>query len=275
MLTCRLHHTWNHLGQGGHQLGCGDLGEPQAFGAWGLPFRGHVGVLFPSHGDRACSGVVMTSDTVRVTDSVFLSTSGDSCAFQLVSVIRCMLRRVPGQSERGPDSSGPTPSCRPPSRRACCVHDGSGHTGAPPTGSWLRVVRQLCPALPVPPGHHRLIKEGIQSALGTAMTPTGPRPRGSLSRHPCGSRLLHTPVLFFVVLLGSPLRGNSSYTLRPKRCPARRNTHGGLGTLHSPPLPSPVLGSWRPARWAAAPSPASGETGPQGGSSLCSRQPWP
>ena len=40
------------------------------------------------------------------------------------------------------------------------------------------------------------------------------------------------------------------------------------------PLLSPVLGSWRPARWAAAPCPASGETGLQGGSSLCSRQPW-
>lgn len=171
MLTCRLRHTWNHLGQGGHQLGCGDLGEPQAF-------RGHVGALFPSHGDRARSGVVMTSDTVRVTDSVFLSTSGDSCTFRLVSVIRCMLRRVPGQSERGPGSSRPTLSCRPPSRRACCVHDGSGHTGAPPTGSWLRGVRQLCPALPVPPGRHCLIKEGNPECSGHGRDPDGPQTSG-------------------------------------------------------------------------------------------------
>ncbi|CAN0555845.1 unnamed protein product [Rangifer tarandus platyrhynchus] len=77
VLMCRLHHTWNHWGQGGHQLGRGNLGEPQAFCPWGLPFRGHVRVLFPSHGDRASYGVVMTSDSVRVTDSIFLSTSGD------------------------------------------------------------------------------------------------------------------------------------------------------------------------------------------------------
>lgn len=64
MLTCRLHHIWSHLAQGGHQLGRGDLGEPQAFCAWDLPFRGHVRVLFPSHGDRAPSGVVMTSGTI-------------------------------------------------------------------------------------------------------------------------------------------------------------------------------------------------------------------
>lgn len=74
---------------------------------------------------------------------------------------------------------------------------------------------------------------------------------------------------------GRPLEEISSYRLRPTRCPACRAAHGGLGALRGPPLPTPVLGSRRSTRWAAAPCPAGGETGPHGGASVCSRQPQP
>lgn len=94
----------------------------------------------------------------------------------------------------------------------------------------------------MPAGRHGLVKEGILSAPGMAVTPTGPRPRGSPSRDPRVSRLLHTPVLFFAVLLGSPLRGNQllqtqTHTLpgmqgrprRPGRSARPTAAHPGAG----------------------------------------------
>lgn len=107
------------------------------------------------------------------------------------------------------------------------------------------------------------------------MTPTGPRPRGSPCRHPRVSRLLHTQSCSLRSCRGRPLEEISSYTLRPTRCPAMQGCSRRPGCSARPAPAHPMLGSWRSARWAVAPCPAGGETGPHGGTSVCSRQPRP
>lgn len=107
------------------------------------------------------------------------------------------------------------------------------------------------------------------------MTPTGPRPRGSPCRHPRVSRLLHTQSCSLQSCRGRPLEEISSYTLRPTRCPAMQGCSRRPGCSARPAPAHPVLGSRRSALWVAAPCPAGGETGPHGGTSVCSRQPQP